>query len=83
MIEESQKETFWQRVGLKKVDREIPLYALGKDKLKETRENLQKVFQEASSEQRKILTRKLEILKRHKKAIDLSDTIEAKKVLLS
>ena len=38
--EEFQKETFWQRVGLKKVDREIPLYSLGKDKLKETRVNL-------------------------------------------
>ena len=29
IINEFQKETFWQRVGFKKVDREIQLYALG------------------------------------------------------
>ena len=39
--EEFQKETFWERVGLKKVDKEKPLYALGKDKLGKATEKLQ------------------------------------------
>ena len=32
-VAEYSKESFWQRVGLKKMDREKPLYGLGKKKL--------------------------------------------------
>lgn len=33
VVEEFQKETFWQRVGFQKIDKEKPLFGLGKDKL--------------------------------------------------
>ena len=45
MQEEYQKESFWQRVGIKKKDREMPLYSLGKDRLKDNRLRLQNVFE--------------------------------------
>lgn len=44
--EEFQKETFWERVGLKKVDKEKPLYALGKDKLAQASVKLQDTMQQ-------------------------------------
>ena len=44
MIEDFQKETFWQRVGFKKVNKELPLYSLANDSLRSTRTNLQKTL---------------------------------------
>lgn len=41
---------------------------------------MQKVIEKAVIEQRKLLEKKLKVIKRHKKAIDLSDTIADKKL---
>lgn len=60
-----QKESFWQRVGLKKINNEMPLFNLGIDKLKHTRMTLQEVFDQAFHEQKELLLRKLSIIKRH------------------
>lgn len=40
LTEEYNKETFWQRMGIKKVEKEKPLFAIGKDKLDSAKENL-------------------------------------------
>ena len=45
MQEEYQQESFWQRVGIKKKDREMPLYTLGKDRIKDNTMRLKKVFE--------------------------------------
>ena len=44
ILEEFQKETFWQRVGFKKVNKELPLYSLANDSLRSTRTNIQKTL---------------------------------------
>ena len=44
MIEDFQKETFWQRVGFKKVNKELPLYGIANESLRRTRINLQKIL---------------------------------------
>ena len=56
----------------------MPLYALGTKRLQETRIDLQEVFKKAIVERREVLLRKLEILKRHEKGIELSDIIAAR-----
>ena len=79
ILEEFQKETFWQRVGFKKVNKELPLYSLANDSLRSTRTNLQKIVEQSFVGQKQIYTRKKEIIVRHQKAIDLSETIREKK----
>lgn len=41
LSDEYTKETFWQRMGIKKVEKEKPLFAVGKDKLSVARESLE------------------------------------------
>ena len=47
IIEEFQKETFWQRMGLKKVDKEGPLYGLAGKKMDNYRTDLKKILEKA------------------------------------
>ena len=46
-IDDFQKETFWQRVGIKKVDKEKPLYAFGTDKLATATSDLHETMERA------------------------------------
>jgi len=65
IIEEFQKETFWQRMGLKKVDKEGPLYGLAGKKMDIYRTDLKKILEKAFDGKKEIFKRKLEILERH------------------
>ena len=54
IVEEYNKETFWQRMGMKKVDKEKPLYAIGKEKLIEARHNLKETITAAYTGEKQI-----------------------------
>ena len=54
IVEEFQKETFWQRVGFKKIDKELPLYSLANDKLTETKQALQSTLKKVFDGKREI-----------------------------
>ena len=64
MESEYLEESFWQRVGLKKADREMPLYALGNASqvLVDYRRKMLDVFKKSINGQREILKRKLEVI---------------------
>ena len=40
MLDDVTAETFLQRIGLRKVDKELPLFGLGTNKMCDTKENL-------------------------------------------
>ena len=67
---------------MKKVEKEKPLFALGIDKIKQTRTQLQSVFHKAITEHKELLNRNLEIFKRYEKGIKLNEIIAAKKLEL-
>ena len=64
---------------MKKVDKEKPLFALGINKVKQTRTQLQNVFHKTITERKELLNRNLEIFKRYEKGIKLNEIIAAKK----
>ena len=44
IIDDYQKETFWQRVGLKKDNKELPLFALGNERVNEVHQKLRETI---------------------------------------
>ena len=44
IIEDYSKESFWQKIGLVRADRERPLYSIGADRLLEANTNLKKTL---------------------------------------